>query len=183
MIYQQQCHNTTRDSCIGKVEDWGEEHTMLTRIDRHPIRHVPFYQGEVEHIDHLAIEELTVPFSPRLEICHLRIRGIVEDESVEKTINDVACRTRCNEGETNDVSRRSSTLDFAVDEPPNQTDSHHSEKREEEFAAPEFPSESHPVVLYKQQAEPAGDFDAFTQLHARLDTDLDDLVNDKNGHE
>ena len=74
-------------------------------------------------------------------------------------------------------------LDFTIDEPTNQAHRHDAEKGEEEFPSPQFPTERHAVVLHEHEVEPTGDFNALSQIHARLDTDLDDLVNDKNGHE
>ena len=183
VIEEQQCHDAARDGCIGKVEDGGEEHAVLSGVDGHPCGHVPFDEGEVEHIDHLAVEEFAVAISVGHELCHLRIGWVVEDESVEHAVDDVACRSCRDEGEADDVPRRSSALDFAVDEPSDEAYRHDAEEGEEEFPAPEFPTERHAVVLHKQEAEPAGDLDALSQMHARLDIDLDDLVNDKNGHE
>ena len=183
MIEKQQCHDAARDGCIGKVEDRGEEHTMLPRVDRHPRGHIPLDKGKVEHIDHSSVKELPISVTQWLKLCHLWIRRVVEDESVEEAIDDVACRPCRNQREAHDVPRRSSALDFTIDEPANQAHCHDAEEGEEEFASPQFPTERHAVVLHKDEAEPTGDFNALSQIHARLDTDLDDLVNDKNGHE
>lgn len=38
---------------------------------------------------------------------------------------------------------------------------------------------SHAVVFYKGDIKPVGYVDALTKMHARLDPDLDDLVNDE----
>ena len=183
MIEYQQGNDAARDGCIGEVKDRGEEHAVLTGVDGHPRRHVPFDEREVEHIDHLAVEELTVAISIGLEVCNLRIRWCVEDESVEEAVDDVARCSCRDERKADDITCWSSVLYLAVDEPSDEDDCHDAEKCEEELAAPEFPSEGHAVVLHEDEAEPAGDFDALPQIHARLDTDLDDLVNDKNGHE
>jgi len=183
VIEEQQCHDAARDGCIGKVEDRREEHAMLTGIDRHPRGHVPFDEGKVEHIDYLAVKELAVSISVGHKLGHLREGWGVENESVEEAIDDVACRSRRNQREAHDVPRRSSALDFAINKPTDEAHRHDAEEGEEEFASPQFPTERHAVVLHKNEAEPIGDFNALSQIHARLDTDLDDLVDDKNGHE
>lgn len=154
---------------------------MLTRIEWKPLWHIPFDKREIEHIDYSSIEEVAIAFAPWLELCHLGIGGGVEDESIEKAVDNVACCSCRYEGEANNVAYGLATLYLVADKPRNESYGYNSEESEEEFASPQFPSKCHAVVLDKDEAEPTGYFNALAQMHACLDTDLDDLVNDKNG--
>ena len=171
------------DGCVGKVEDRGEKDAVLSGVDGHPCRHFPFDEREVEHVNNTSVKEFSVSVSVGLKVCDLGKGRVVEDESVEEAVDDVACRSCRDKGEADYIASWSSALNLAVDKPSDEAYSDDAEEGEEEFASPEFPSECHTVVLDENETEPAGDFDALSQIHARLDTDLDNLVYDKNGHE
>ena len=161
---------------------------MLPRIDGHPCGHIPFDEREIEHIHNLSIQEISVSISPRLELRHLRKRRIIEDKSIEETVYDITCCSCSDEREADDVSCGPSPFDFAIDKPADNTYCHHTEEREEQFDLYTEEliaqhAEGHSIIFYEQETKPRSDFDAFSQMHARLDIDLDDLVNDKNGHE
>ncbi len=70
-----------------------------------------------------------------------------------------------------------------MNEPANKAYGQDSEEREEEFPSVKFPTEGHAVVLDENELKPRGDFNSFSQIHSRLDADLDDLVCDKYGDE
>ena len=156
---------------------------MLTRINGHPCGHVPFNQWKVEHIDHFAVEKFAVAITPRLQLCYLWKRWVVEDESIEEAVDDVACGSCHDECETDNVACGATAHDFAPDEPADDADGDEAEEGEDEFASEEFPSECHSVVLDEGDVEPGGDFDMLAEQHACLDRNLDDLVDDKHADE
>ena len=124
------------DGCVGKVEDRGEKDAVLSGVDGHPCRHFPFDEREVEHVNNTSVKEFSVSVSVGLKVCDLGKGRVVEDESVEEAIDDVACCPSRNQREAYDVSRWSSALDFAINKPTDEAHRHDAEEGEEEFASP-----------------------------------------------
>ena len=182
-IEEQEGYDAAGDGCIGKVEYGTEEDAVLAAIDGYPRGHVPLDEWEVEHIDDASVEEFSIAHAPGYELCCVGVGGIVEDESVEEAVDDVACGSCHDECEADDVAQGATAHDFAPDEPAYDADCDETEEGEDEFASEEFPSECHSVVLDEGDVEPGGDFDMLAEQHACLDRNLDDLVDDKHADE
>ena len=183
VVEQYQGDDSTRNGCVGKVEHRAEEYAVLSSIDGNPRWHVPFQERKVEHIDDSAIQKLSVAIAPRHECGHFGKGRVVENESVKKAVDDVPCGSGHDEAQAHNESHRSVSADFPTDIPSDGADSNNPEECEKEFPSPDFPAESHSVVLDENQLEPGCNLDTLSKIHPRLDTDFDDLVDDKDGDE
>ena len=124
------------------------------------------YEGEIEHIDHLAEHE----------------RGVVPDHSVEKAIDDVAERTGGYQRQAHENPGRRGSLAVHGRNPPHKRpEEQDAEQRQQELPghAAELHSECHALVLHEADAEPfADDINLLTQLHIGLNQVFDNLVDD-----
>ena len=182
-IEKQEGYDAAGDGCIGEVEYRTEEDAVFAAIDGNPRGHVPLDEGEVEHIDDASVEEFSVTHAPGYELCRVGVGRVVEDESVEEAVDDVACGSCHDECEADDIACGATAHDFSPDEPADDADGDETEEGEDEFASEEFPSECHSVILDESDVEPGSDFDMLTEQHACLDRNLDDLVDDKHADE
>ena len=96
-VKQQQCYDTATDRSIGKVENRAEEDEMVSTYERHPFRPVCFDNGELEHIDHFAVEQRSISAAFGHESCQLRIGAFIKQHSVEYAVDDIAQCSRQNE--------------------------------------------------------------------------------------
>ena len=88
LVDEQPC-NADGDCRIGYIEDGAEEFEVLSADKRHPMWPSGLKQREIEHVDHLSLEEGSIA-AFGWEECGNAVVALVEDESVEATVDDVA---------------------------------------------------------------------------------------------
>ena len=66
-IEEQQDYHAAAYACIGKVEYRSEEH--IASDQRHPLRPGP--EREIEHVDHLTVQERGITLTYRYERGHM----------------------------------------------------------------------------------------------------------------
>ena len=176
-----QSYDSTRNSGIGKVENRLEEKELLSADPRHPRWPYETEQREVEHVDHTSEENRGVASAGRKERGHLRRRGIIENESIEDTIEYVA-RCACDdECQADEIAARDGAQCIDFDYVPYQeSDGDYSEQGQRKFAS-KFHPEGHSVVFDEIQIEPREDFDIFPEIEMGLNPDFRCLV--ENHHE
>lgn len=116
-VEEQQRYDTATDCRIGKVENRAEEDEMVSTYERHPRRPVCFDNREIEHIDHLTVEQRSVSAAFGHKGCQLRIGAFIKQHSVEYAVDDIAQRTRQDERDTDNKPCFHSMLYELVQEP------------------------------------------------------------------
>ena len=89
-VEKQQGNDATTDGRISKIEDGAEEDEVFATYKGHPRGPVGLYQGEVEHVYHLAIEPGGIAFTGRYEAGKLVVGAFTEDGTVAHAVDDVA---------------------------------------------------------------------------------------------
>ena len=169
-------YNAARYGGIGKVKDRTEENEMIAATEGHPCGPIPFNQGKIEHVDNTSVKQSAVAAAEGYELGDHGCRWIVEYESIDDTVDNVARSTSHNEGKTREIAPRDAATYGTEHIYANEDDKDDAEGGEEEFVK-ELPSEGHSVILGKEQVKPIGEVDALVHIHARLNTYLYDLVN------
>ena len=88
------------DVTVRKVEDGREE--QLATHQRHPLGEVE--EGEVEHIDHLAIDEWGIAATLGQELCNTCEGRFGEDYTIECAIDHIADGSRKNHRKANNYT-------------------------------------------------------------------------------
>lgn len=65
---------------------------MLTSAEGNPFRPSEFEQREIEHVNNTSLKQRGVTTFGREELCHI-IVALVEDETIEETVDEVAYGT------------------------------------------------------------------------------------------
>lgn len=148
---------------------------MLSTHKRHPFGPVEFEEREIEHIYNTTIEPCGIAFAKRHEMSHIRRCGIVEDESVEEAVEDIAQSAREHKGNADEVAPG----DIATQEfyyiIYKECGGNDAKTRQQELVK-ELHTKGHAVVLDKGDAEPRSNRDAFVERHVRLHPNLNELV-------
>ena len=78
------------DTTVGDVEDEAEEDKLFAAPNGKVGREGGFYEGEVEHINYLSVEEGGVTASFGEELGNLKGSGFAEEEPIKGAVDDVA---------------------------------------------------------------------------------------------
>ena len=181
-VEKEQGDDATRDGCIGEVKDGAEEDEMVATTQRHPRGPIPFDKREVEHVHYPAVEQRAITRAKADEIGHHRCRRIVEDESVEDTVDNISCRTGYDKGQTGEVTPRYAASDGTHHVDGDKQDEDDAERSEQELIE-EFPAKGHAVVLRKEQIEPIRYTNGLVEIHTCLYSNLYGLVDANDAHE
>ena len=142
------------------------------------------HQREIEHIDHSSVQERGVAPSLGEKRGDL-IMAVTENQSVEKTVEDVPDGSAENQGEGEHDPKRCVLSYQFQNVPPDGSDSGDSEQaqyRLSPLAVAQFHTESHSVVFDKQDFEPiAEDAEFFSEHHVGFNPHLDGLVKYEQG--
>jgi len=142
-------YSAAGDGCVGKVEDGGEEGVAAYEGERLG----PGEEGEVEHVDYAALEELAVAAAEGDEPGGAEGCALGEDEAVEEVVDDVACGAGNDEGEAEDESAGVASAYGSREEDDEEEGGGESEEGEEE-CGDELHAERHPFVFDEMDFEP-----------------------------
>ena len=92
-VEKEEGYDATGDGGIGKVKDRTEENEMIAATEGHPCGPVPFNQGKIEHVDNTSVKQSAVAAAEGYELGDHGCRWIVEYESIEDTVDNVARST------------------------------------------------------------------------------------------
>ena len=166
-LEKHQVEGAAGDAAVGDVEDGPEEDHVAAAPDGEVRRQGGVDQREVEHVDHLAVEE----------------RRVVENEPVEHRVDLVADGSGKDRGEAVEHAfRRVGPLQQLAEIHDDNGDEREAAEAQRKLAEPfaELQAEGHAVVLDEEDLEPRPEHgDALPDGHVRLDQDLDDLVDDE----
>ena len=181
VLEENQIESAHGDAAVREVEDRGEEQKAVASHKWNPFRPDCVYHRKIKHVNNVSEHQ----------------RSIAENHTVEKTVDDVAestgryqCQANQHSGRNNRLTvREKSQGAFIIlglphkrgDPPAKHTGEDYPEKRQQELSdcPSEFHPESHSLILDEENLKPiSDDVEMFTQLHVRLDQNLDDLVND-----
>lgn len=190
-IEQQHGNGPAADGGIGEVEYGAEEHKMLPAYERHPLRPRGVDDGEVEHVDHLAVEKWCIAAAFGKESGR-HLRAFAEQHAVEHTVYDVAQSACKHQGYADDESRLHVEFYHLIQKPADNSHGYDAERGQKQFPH-NLHAEGHAVVFGKQDIEPRGrrggdaqfvihpapGVDAFVPIHLRLYAYLDELVYDQ----
>ena len=165
------------DGRIGDVENRIEEGEVVASYERHPFRPIEVKERELEHIDHLSVEEGRITSIFGQERSHLAVAQ-VEDLPVEDAVDDVAKGAGCQQGDADDVAQLQILFDGLGQVVEQGEDGDDSEDGEEDLVE-ELYTEGHSVVFYEGDVEPRGDLVALAEHEVRLYPDFDHLVEDE----
>ena len=177
VMKKEQCYDSHTDAGISKIEDGAEEDEMLSAPDWQPRWPIPFHEGEIEHIHYPALHQTVIACPPRHEFCYHGSRRIVEDHAVEEAVDNVSCRSCQDEREADDESDGFTPTTDDTHEIPQQDRHSYDAETGEQLLVHQFHAKRHATVLCEQDIEPVGHMYALVEIHARLDSYLDDLVN------
>ena len=178
---------------VSEVEDWAEKDEMPIGAEEEFGQpggifagHVD--DGEIEHVDHAAVQPARIAAPVGEERRHLREGALAEDAPVEHAVDDVAHGACRDEGEAKQHAELGAFLRLADQNPEQGDDGHNAEEAQGQLkeAAATQPTEGHAVVFDKQQPEPTPDNGGvLSESHTGLDPNLEDLVeeqDEKNHH-
>ena len=177
-IEKQQEYNTYGDAGIGKIEYRREEYESFATPHRNPVGPCRYYQGEIEHIYHFTLKHRSITLA---EVNELRYREWCRHSeylTIEEAVEDVASSTCTNERQAEDISETMLSLYHLIYIIADGRDGCQTKQCQQRFIDKRH-AVSHAVVFYKGDIKPVCYVDAFAQMHARLDPDLYDLVNDE----
>lgn len=159
------------DGRVGDIKDGTEKDEMPILAEEKVRKPAVVLTGdvdnrEIKHIDDFAVEPA----------------GIMEDLAVEDAVDNVAQRSRGDEGESEKHSEFGPFFREAEQQKYQDNNGHDSEDAEcglDNATAP-HPAESHAGVLYEKQIEPAADDrDLLSDGHMSLDPDFQHLIQDQ----
>ena len=104
VVEEYERYDSARDGGIGDVEYRLEEEELLPAYEWDPVGPDEAEEREVEHVNHLAEEERSVASGFGEDGGDLGWHRVVEDQSVEHAVEDVACGSGCYKGEAHDVA-------------------------------------------------------------------------------
>ena len=163
---QEQVYRSAGHTAVGEVEDCAEEGARIV----HPWELI-VKEREVEHVHDLTEHE-----RERSSRHHC----LGPYETVEEAVDDVTHRTGSNHGQSHkNTCRRFRLLCQLVYPPAERSEKDDAEDRKQNLApvSSEGHAESHALVEHEMELEPVPYYvDSLSQVHIRLDQNLDDLV-------
>ncbi len=143
---------------IGEVENGLEEGELLTADDGEPGGVMGIYEGEIEHVDDFAVEEIGVAIAKGDQVgdvLHVGV-AVVEDESIKHTVEQVAKGAGIDERS----AAKKTPMVFFADEMAKvegaENDGDEAEEGEYDLSeiAAKLPTPGHTYIFYKMEAEP-----------------------------
>src|ERR1700722_18363522 len=109
-----------------------------------------FYDREIEHIHYPAVQEGRIAVG-REELCHMVIRTVLEDQSIEHTVQQVTEGPGEDEAGADNEPAVIFLFDDGLDIIYPEDDGYQSEKGERHLApgATKLPAPGHALILYK----------------------------------
>jgi len=149
-LEDQDSDNADRNRRIGKIEDGAEKLKFVTAYKGHPRGIVCLDDGEVQHIDHPAMQEGGIAMW-REYLRYMLVSALFEDEAVEHTVNKITQRTRKDEARTDDKTSVVFLLYDRLDIVDTEYDGDETEKGQRHLSpgAAELPAPGHALILYE----------------------------------
>ena len=133
-------------------------------------------EGEVEHVDHAALEEWGVAAVGREHGGDFGRHGVVEDASVEHAVEDVAGGSGGDERQGHyEAGAQPAGIAERPQDPYQHGHGHDAQHRQADLA-PQFEPEGHAVVFDELEVEPGRDFVVLAHEERGLDPYLEGLV-------
>lgn len=170
------------DVGVSEVENRTEEDKVFASPKRDPSGEGAFHQGEVEHINHFAMQEGGVTAAVREDGGYFVV-AVTEYHAIEEAVDDVADGSAEYQREREQYACRRFFAIEVHNVPTDSPDGKDAEQAKEHFACfavAKFHSECHAVVFDKEDFEPVPEYgNFFTEHHVGFNPDFDHLVNDK----
>lgn len=146
------------DGGVGDIEDGVEELELFAADEGHPLGPVEAEQREVEHIDDTSVEERCVAAFGREKLRDVVV-ALVEDESVEAAVDEVADSADEDERQRDDEERLRAFADIMHYGPHDGDGGDKAEKGQQQFAdaAAEGHPEGHADILDEMELAPRAD--------------------------
>ena len=171
------------DGGVGDVEDGVEEEEVFAAEEGEPLGPVELEKGEVEHIDHLALEEGGVAAFGREEGCH-REGALAEYQAIETAVDEVAHGTGKYQCQVGHHDGAGPFLEEVEEVPQQGSRGHKAEEGKDDLAccAAEGGAEGEALVLDEMQQAPVAQQGNFlSEVEMGLDPDFHYLVDDEDG--
>ncbi len=177
LLEQDHQRHSYRDGRIGNIEDGVEEQEVFVTPNGDPRRESSLKKREIKHVNHSSVKQTRVAAFLRKKCCHMAV-AIVENDTVERTVNDVSERSGKNQGDGHNHNGVRAFLGNTEKVPTNGNNGNDTEEAQCQFAhfATEFHPEGHPHILGEVDDEPIGDVEFLTEGHVGLDPDLRNLI-------